>query len=51
MPVWVRGVETAEIVSSFPQKLTLTALGNSGATPDTGITADIVAFPSLEALK
>jgi len=51
MPVWVRGVETAEILSSFPQKLTLTALGNSGATTDTGITAEIVAFPSLEALK
>src|SRR5438105_3563683 len=28
MPVWVRGVETAEIVSPFPQKLMLTALGN-----------------------
>jgi len=51
MPVWVRGVETAEIVSSFPQKLVLTALGNSGATPDAGITGGIIGFPSLEALK
>jgi carboxypeptidase Q len=51
MPVWVRGAETAEVVAPFPQKLVLAALGNSGATPDAGITAEIVGFPSLEALK
>ena len=51
MPVWVRGVETAEVVTPFPQKLVLTALGNSGATPEGGTTAQIVGFPSLEALK
>ena len=51
MPVWVRGVETAEVTAPFPQKLVLAALGNSGATPDTGITGEIVGFPSLEALK
>lgn len=44
LPVWVRGQETAEIVSPFPQKLTLTALGNSGATPPQGITAPVVMF-------
>jgi hypothetical protein len=37
MPVWVRGEERAEIVSPFPQPLTLTALGNSGATPAGGM--------------
>lgn len=51
MPVWVRGAETAEVVSPFPQKLVLAALGNSGATPESGITAEIVGFPGLEALK
>ncbi|HEX8446940.1 MAG TPA: M20/M25/M40 family metallo-hydrolase [Sphingomonas sp.] len=51
MPVWVRGEERAEILSPFPQKLTLTALGNSGATPATGLDAEIVAFPSIAALK
>ena len=51
MPVWVRGAETAEIVSPFPQKLVLTALGNSGATPPEGVTGEIVAFDSVEALK
>ncbi|MCA1652909.1 MAG: M20/M25/M40 family metallo-hydrolase [Sphingomicrobium sp.] len=50
MPVWVRGTETAEIVSPFPQKLVLTALGNSGATPPEGITGEIVAFDSIDAL-
>ena len=44
LPVWVRGEERAEIVSPFPQKLSLTALGNSGATPPQGITAPVVVF-------
>jgi hypothetical protein len=51
MPVWVRGVETAEVVAPYPQKLALTALGNSGATADAGLTTEIIAFPSLAALK
>jgi carboxypeptidase Q len=51
MPVWVRGVETAEIIAPFAQKLTLAALGNSGATPAAGLTAPIVAFDGLAALQ
>ena len=51
MPVWVRGAETAEIISPFPQKMIVTALGNSAATPQTGFTGQIVGFDSLEALK
>lgn len=51
MPVWVRGTETAEIVSPFPQKLVLTALGNSGATPEAGLTAQVVYFDTIDALK
>lgn len=51
MPVWVRGAETAEIVAPFPQKLVITALGNSAATPEGGITAQIVAFDSVAALE
>ena len=46
MPVWVRGEERAEIVAPFPQKLHLAALGNSGATPATGLEAEVVIFPS-----
>ncbi len=51
MQTWVRGVETAETVSPFPQKMAVTALGNSGSTGDAGITAEIVYFPTLDALK
>ena len=46
MPVWLRGEESAEVVSPFPQKLKLVALGNSGATPPAGITAPVVVFPT-----
>jgi hypothetical protein len=51
MPVWVRGAETAEITGPFPQKLAVTALGNSGATPAEGLTAQIVGFDSLDDLR
>ncbi|TVV70011.1 M20/M25/M40 family metallo-hydrolase, partial [Sphingomonas solaris] len=34
----------------FPQRLTLTALGASGATPVDGLTAEAIGFPSLAAL-
>jgi Zn-dependent M28 family amino/carboxypeptidase len=51
MATWVRGIETAEIVSPFPQKLHLTALGNSGATPAKGIEAEIVYFPTFTDLE
>ncbi len=51
MPVWVRGEETAEVVSPFPQKLRLTALGNSAATPATGLEAEISYFPTLADLQ
>ena len=51
MPVWVRGEERAEIVAPFPQKLVLTALGNSGATPPGGMTGQVVGFDSLADLE
>ncbi|MEM8826303.1 MAG: M28 family peptidase, partial [Pseudomonadota bacterium] len=51
MPVWVRGEERAEIVAPFPQPLTLTALGNSAATPAEGLEAEIVMFESVAALE
>ncbi len=47
MPVWVRGEEKAEILAPFPQKLHLVALGNSGATPATGLEAEVVIFPTI----
>jgi carboxypeptidase Q len=51
MPVWVRGEERAEIVSPFPQKLAVTALGNSAATPAGGLSAEVVGFDSLADLE
>jgi len=51
MPVWVRGEERAEIVSPFPQRLVVTALGNSSATPEAGLSAQVVGFDSLADLE
>ncbi|HEX8261528.1 MAG TPA: M20/M25/M40 family metallo-hydrolase [Allosphingosinicella sp.] len=51
MPVWVRGEERAEIVAPFPQKLAVTALGRSGATPPEGIAAQVIAFDSVAELE
>jgi carboxypeptidase Q len=51
MPVWTRGAESAEIVSPFPQKLVVAALGYSGSTGPAGITGEIVYFDSVDALR
>jgi hypothetical protein len=51
MPVWTRGPESAEIVSPFPQKLVVTAFGNSASTGPAGVTGQIVYFESLDALR
>ena len=47
MPVWVPGAEQAEIIAPFPQRLVVAALGNSGATPPQGITAEVVGYDSM----
>ncbi|HKR01473.1 MAG TPA: M20/M25/M40 family metallo-hydrolase [Pyrinomonadaceae bacterium] len=59
VPHWVRGIETGELVE-YPgqapqttQKIVLTALGGSIATPAEGLTAEVVAvndFNELQAL-
>jgi hypothetical protein len=51
MPVWVRRNESAEIVAPFPQRMVVAALGNSGSTGPGGVTGEIVAFDSIDALK
>ncbi|MFZ0731311.1 MAG: M20/M25/M40 family metallo-hydrolase [Candidatus Sulfotelmatobacter sp.] len=57
VPHWVRGVETAALVE-YPgqapgtsQKIVLTALGGSTATPPEGIAADVVVVNDFEELK
>jgi len=47
---WERGVETANIVSPYPQQLYITALGGSVSTPEEGITAEVAYFPTYEDL-
>ncbi|WP_426702056.1 M20/M25/M40 family metallo-hydrolase [Rhodanobacter sp. Col0626] len=50
-PLWQRHSEHAEIVAPFPQPLVLSALGYSPGTPKGGLTAQVVKFDSLAALK
>ena len=57
VPHWVRGTETAELVE-FPgqapnttQKIVLTALGGSVATPANGIVAPVVVVNSMDELN
>ena len=51
MPVWVRGAEEAWLSGPFrPQKLAITALGNSASTGAKGIEGEVVYFESYEAL-
>lgn len=51
METWVRGAETAEIVSPFPQKFHVTALGGSASTGPAGITAEVVQFKTIADLQ
>src|SRR5208282_961558 len=57
VPHWVRGAETAALieypgmVSGTTQKIVLTALGASSATPADGLTAEVVTVDSFEELQ
>jgi hypothetical protein len=57
VPHWERGLESGELVgySGRPQGVTqrvvLTALGGSGATPPAGITAPVIVVQSFDELK
>lgn len=51
MPTWVRGEERASVVSPFPQKMAITALGNSGSTGAAGLEAEVAYFSTIEALR
>jgi carboxypeptidase Q len=51
VPRWVRGAESAEIVSPISRRLHLLGLGGSVGTPKGGLTKEVVAVPSFEALE
>jgi carboxypeptidase Q len=57
VPHWVRGVETGEVVEftgqapNTTQKIVLTALGGSVATPPQGLTAEVVVVENFNQLQ
>src|SRR4030095_10102599 len=50
VPVWVRGTESAQLVSPRAQNLPMLGLGGSIATPPGGITADVLVVSSFSDL-
>ncbi|BBM00684.1 M20/M25/M40 family metallo-hydrolase [Microbulbifer sp. GL-2] len=51
VPRWARGHAHAKVVSPYPQPLVVSSLGYSVATPEAGLTAEIVEFSDVEALQ
>jgi carboxypeptidase Q len=57
VPHWVRGEETAALISypgiapNTQQKIVLTALGGSVATPSNGLTAEVITVSNLDELQ
>ncbi len=57
VPHFVRGLESAELVdyagrpAGVTQRVVLTALGGSGATPETGLTAPVIVVNDMDELK
>ena len=57
VPHWVRGAELAELVeyrgrpAGVTQKVVLAALGGSGATPASGLTAEVIVVRDFDELK
>ena len=49
--VSTRGSESAEILSPFPQRLVVSALGGSGFTGPEGVTGEVVGFDSVDSLR
>ncbi|MEN9717629.1 MAG: hypothetical protein RIQ99_507 [Pseudomonadota bacterium] len=51
LPGFVRGPESARLTAPYPHALHVTGLGYSAPTPKGGITAELVYFATLDALK
>ncbi|NNG23226.1 M20/M25/M40 family metallo-hydrolase [Telluria aromaticivorans] len=57
VPHWVRGLESAELVeyqgrpSGISQRVVVTALGGSGATPASGLSAPVLVVKNFDELK
>src|SRR5690606_3764415 len=50
LAVWARGVERVEVISPFPQPLTVTALGGTVAAPEDGVTGEAAIFRTFQDL-
>lgn len=50
-PTWQRQRESAQVLTPFPQKLVITALGGSIGTGGKPLDAEVVEFATLDALK
>ncbi|MDA0707792.1 MAG: M20/M25/M40 family metallo-hydrolase [Proteobacteria bacterium] len=50
IPLWHRGTASARITAPFAHSMAITALGNSIATPEGGLTAEIVKFDEYKDL-
>jgi Zn-dependent M28 family amino/carboxypeptidase len=48
---WSRGLAKAKVITPFEQSLVVTSLGGSVATPEGGLNAEVVMFPSLDQLS
>ncbi|HYX19231.1 MAG TPA: peptidase M28 family protein, partial [Thermoanaerobaculia bacterium] len=51
VPVWSRVSESGEVTAPVSQRLALTALGGSVATPADGLEAELVRVPSFDELE
>lgn len=51
IPFWSRKSESVSVVLPGPQPLVATALGGSAATPEGGVTGQVIRFESLSALQ
>lgn len=49
--VWTRGEERAKLTAPYAHALAITALGLSAPTPAKGLQAELVYFPTLDALR
>lgn len=49
--IWQRGPSEARLTAPHPRSLVMAALGNSAATPENGLEAELAVYPDLAALR